>query len=67
MIPVMCINVQRHKGEPLFQVSVEDVGNPVDLHSYNCLFSEKCRTFAEFEELKENARMFIDNIIRVEL
>ena len=43
MKPQYCIDVWRDDGEPLFQVKVYDLDNPVNFHSYDCLFFKQGR------------------------
>ena len=59
---VIGINIQRYKEKPLFQVTVEDIDNPINFHSYECLFFKSCNTLEELEEVKNKAQLFINTL-----
>ena len=61
---VIGVNIQRYKGKPLFQVTVEDIDSPVNFHSYECLFFESCDTLEELEEVKNKAQDFIEKKLK---
>ena len=61
---VMGVDIQRYKGKPLFQVTVEDIDSPVNFHSYECLFFESCDTLEELEKVKNKAQDFIENELK---
>ena len=60
MTLVIGIHIRRYDKKPLFQVTVEDIDDPVNFHSYNCLFFKECHTLEELEEVKNEAQEFID-------
>lgn len=64
MTLVIGVDIQRYEGKPLFQVTVEDIDNPVNFHSYDCLFFKKCNTLEELEEVKNEAQDFIEKKLR---
>ena len=43
MTPIICTDVMRDEGKPLYEVSIYDLDTPVNFHSYDCLFLEQCR------------------------
>ena len=57
MKPVLCNDVDRVDGKPLFTVMVYDIDAPVNFHSYDCLFFEQGD---DLEKLKQKAQDFID-------
>ena len=59
MTLILCVEVERQNNKPLFQVSVYDIDNPVNYHSYECYFFEKCTTLEQFYKIKEKAKRFI--------
>ena len=61
---VIGVNIQRYKGKPLFQVTVEDIDSPVNFHSYDCLFFESCNTLEELEKVKNKAQDFIEKKLK---
>lgn len=56
---ILCTDVQRCEGNPLFTVKVQDIDSPANFHSYNCLFFKQG---SNLDELKEQAECFISNI-----
>ena len=64
MTLVIGVDIQRYEGKPLFQVTVEDIDNPVNFHSYDCLFFKKCHTLEELEEVKNEAQDFIEKKLK---
>lgn len=43
MTPIICTDVMRDEGKPLYEVSIYDIDEAVNFHSYNCLFFEQGR------------------------
>lgn len=43
MTPIICTDVMRDEGKPLYEVSIYDIDAPVNFHSYDCLFLEQGR------------------------
>lgn len=41
MTPVICTDVDRYEGKPLYTVRVYDIDSPVNFHSYECFFYEQ--------------------------
>ena len=44
---ILCIDVDRYEGAPLYTVQVVDIANPVNFHSYDCLQFEQGRDLEE--------------------
>ena len=55
MTPIICTDVMRDEGKPLYEVSIHDIDTPVNFHSYDCLFLEQGR---ELEPLLKKANQF---------
>lgn len=53
MKPIICTDVWRDEGSPLYTVTVYDVDTPVNYHSYDCFFHEQGR---DLNKLLEQAR-----------
>ena len=43
MTPIICTDVMRDEGKPLYEVSIYDIDTPVNFHSYSCRFLEQGR------------------------
>lgn len=53
MNPFVCTNVWRDEGEPLYDVKIYDLDNPVNYHSYGCIVHEQGRNLREVHEKAE--------------
>lgn len=51
MKKIVCTDVMRDEGSPLYIVKVYDLDTPVNFHSYDCLFFKRGRNLDEL--LKE--------------
>lgn len=59
MTPIICTDVERHKGLPLYTVKVYDIDHPVNFHSYDCLFFEQGFNLEKLlEEAKERIKEY---------
>ena len=59
MTPIICTDVDRHKGLPLYTVKVYDIDSPVNYHSYECFFYERGFDLNELlEEAKEKIKEY---------
>lgn len=54
MNPILCIDVQRYKEKPLYTVSVVDIDNPVNFHSYDCIFRKQGENLDELKDIAQN-------------
>lgn len=43
MTPIICTDVDRDEGLPLYTVKVYDIDHPVNFHSYECFFNSQGR------------------------
>ena len=57
MKPIICTDVWRDEGSPLYTVTVYDVDTPTNYHSYDCFFHEHGR---DLNELLRQARQAIN-------
>jgi hypothetical protein len=59
MTPIICTDVERHKGLPLYTVKVYDIDHPVNFHSYDCLFFQQRFNLEELlKEAKEKIKEY---------
>ena len=59
MTPIICTNVERYERQPFYTVSVYDIDNPVNFHSYNCLFYKQGFNLDELlEKAKERIKEY---------
>jgi len=59
MTPIICTDVMRDEGKPLYEVAIYDIDTPVNFHSYNCLFIKQGR---ELETLLNEAYVELSKI-----
>lgn len=57
MKPIICTDVWRDEGSPLYIVKVYDIDTPVNYHSYDCFFHEQGR---DLNDLLRQARQVIN-------
>ena len=53
MTPIICTDVDRDEGSPLYTVRVCDIDSPVNFHSYDCFSYEQGR---DLDNLLEKAK-----------
>lgn len=59
MTPIICTDVERYKGLPLYTVKAYDIDHPVNFHSYDCLFFEQGFNLEKLlEEAKESIKEY---------
>ena len=44
---IICNDVDRFEGEPLYTMCIYDIETPVNFHSYDCIYYEQSRDFVE--------------------
>jgi len=55
MKPVICNDVQRDNGIPLYTVKVYNLDNPVNFHSYDCIFFKQGHNLEQLESEAKKA------------
>lgn len=62
MTPILCTDVQRHEGKPLYTVWIEDIDSPVNFHSYETIwFKQGC----DLNELLEQGKQELERISKL--
>ena len=62
MTPIICTDVWRDEGSPLYTVKVYDIDAPVNYKSYDCFFYEQGR---DLNELLAQAREKINKELHI--
>ena len=59
MTPIICTDVDRYEGLPLYTVKVYDIDSPVNFHSYECFFYEQGPDLGDLlEKAKERIKEY---------
>lgn len=61
----LCIDVDRYEGKPLYTVSLNDIDEAVNFHSYSCIFFEQGNDLQQLIEKVKQCPEVVENNLEI--